>query len=208
MSKPIRVLIVEDNMLARIALRSVIDARPDMSIEAETGRGDEALALYRKVLPDVTVLDLRLPGRSGLEVIRDIRSEFPSARILVLSNYEGSEDIYRAIQAGARAYLTKDTSTDELVTAILSVHRGVRFLPSPVACRMAERIPCSDLTARETQVLQHLVQSFSTEEIAHDLSISEKTVRIHVSAIFQKLHVRSRSEAVLEALHRGIVHIE
>jgi len=203
-----RILLVEDQSIARLALHTIIDPRPDMQIVAETGRGDDAVALFDEHLPDVTVMDLRLPGVSGFEAIAAIRKRHPAARILVLTNYEGSEDVHRALQAGALAYLTKDAGKEELIQAILAVHRGKRYLPAPVGALLAERSPGAGLTERELEVLRLLARGLSNRALAETLGISENTVRIHVAHILQKLGVDDRTQAVITAIQRGIVHVD
>jgi len=164
--------------------------------------------MYRTLRPDVVVLDLRLPRLSGFDVIIQLRKEFPNARIVVLSNYQGSEDIYRAVRSGAMAYLTKDASGEELLNAIQNVDRGLRYLPHVALDRLAERMPAVELTPRETEVLACITQGRSNREIAEDLHIAEKTVRIHVSSVLDKMGARDRTQATIYALQRGIVHLE
>jgi DNA-binding NarL/FixJ family response regulator len=156
----------------------------------------------------VVVLDLRLPRVSGFDVIVHIRREFPNARIIILSNLHGSEDIYRAVRGGAMGYLTKDASGEELLNAIQTVDRGLRYLPHVALDRMAERMPSVDLTPRETEVLTCITQGRSNREIAEELGIAEKTVRIHVSAVLDKMGARDRTQATIYALQRGLVHLD
>jgi len=207
MNRPLRVLLVEDHFLARVALRGILNGRSDMTLVAEAGNGIQAVDLYREHRPDVTIMDLGLPQLSGLEAIKRIRSLDPGARILVLTNFGGSEDVHRALEAGASAYLGKDTGGEELIEAILAVHRKERYLPAPIAARLAERGPTSDLTAREIAVLDLLVKGCTNRDIAHTLGMAEKTARIHVSNILRKLEVADRTEAAVAALHRGIIHL-
>lgn len=206
--QPLRILLVEDHYLARLALHSVIDARSDMRIAGETGDGKQALALYRQLRPDLTIMDVRLPGIGGIEAIRAIRDFDSRARVVVLTNYDQSEDVYRAIQAGALAYLLKDTSGDELVRAILTVSEGQRYLPSAVANRLAERLSANELTPREVQVLELIAHGMSNRQIADRLSIAEKTVRIHVSSVLDKMGLADRTQAAIAAIQRGIVHLD
>ena len=207
MSPKARILIVEDQYFFRLALHTTIDPRPDMAIVGETGKGDEALPLCRQFNPDVVIMDLRLPGLSGFDAIAQIHREFPHVAILVLSNYEGSEDVHRALQSGALAYLTKDAAGDELVNAILAVRNGKRYLPPAVASLLATRVPGSQLTDRELDVLRLLAKGASNREAADALGISENTVRIHVSRILDKLGAADRTQAVLLALQNGLVHV-
>ena len=157
-SRSTNVLLVEDHFLTRVALRSVLTGRFEVSIVAEAESGEQALELYDRVSPDVTLMDLRLPGMSGFEAIEAIRKRNRDARIVVLTNYEGSEDVFRALRAGAMAYLTKDASGEQVLDAILTVHRGMRYLPRSVRDRLAERLPADELTPRERQVLLLITQ--------------------------------------------------
>ena len=207
MSDVTRILLVEDQFFFRLALHTIIDVRDDMKVIAETDKGGDAAALYKAHSPDVTIMDLRLPDIPGFEAILAIRKVDPRARILVLSNYEGSEDIHRALHAGALAYLTKDAGGEELVRAIQAVAHGKRFLPASVGATLAERVPESDLTDREAEVLSLLAKGCSNRDIATRLNISENTARIHVSRILDKLGVADRTQAVLVAIQRGLVHL-
>ncbi len=208
MKRPVRVLLVEDHFLARMALRGVLNGRRDMTLVAEAGNGNQAVELYREHQPDVTIMDLGLPQLSGLEAIKRIRSLDSGARILVLTNFGGSEDVHRALEAGASAYLGKDTGGEELIQAILAVDRNQPYLPKPIAERLAERDPSNELTARELAVLDLLVKGCTNRDIAHTLGMAEKTARIHVSNILRKLEVADRTEAAVAALHRGIIHLD
>ena len=204
----ITVLLVEDHFLARIALRSVLAGHPQICVIGEAGDGEQGLAMYRALRPDVMLLDLRLPGTSGFDVLTRVRREFADARVVVLSNYQGSEDVYRAVRSGAAGYLTKDASGQELIDAITTVHRDLRYLPRTALDRLAERTSVTDLTPRETEVLTCITQGRSNREIAEQLHISEKTVRIHVSAVLDKMGARDRTQATIFALQRGLVHLE
>lgn len=203
-----RILLVEDHFLARQALNSVLSLRSDMKIVAMAENGVEAVARYFEYHPDVVIMDLRLPGMSGLGAIRAIRQRDSNARILVLSNYDGSEDIYRALQAGATAYLLKDTTGAELVQAVQATFRGLRYIPRGVADRLAQRVGAEDLTARELEVLKLVAQGCSNRGIANTLGIAEKTARIHVSNILGKIGVSDRTQLAIEAIQRGLVHLE
>jgi len=204
----ITVLLVEDHFLARIALRSVLAGHSQICVIGEAGDGEQGLAMYRTLRPDVMLLDLRLPGTSGFDVLTRLRREFADARVVVLSNYQGSEDVYRAVRSGAAGYLTKDASGQELIDAITTVHRDLRYLPRTALDRLAERTSVTDLTPRETEVLTCITQGRSNREIAEHLHISEKTVRIHVSAVLEKMGARDRTQATIFALQRGLVHLE
>jgi DNA-binding NarL/FixJ family response regulator len=204
----ITVLLVEDHFLARIALRSVLAGHPQIRVIGEAADGEQGLTMYRTLRPDVMLLDLRLPGTSGFEVLTRLRREFSDARVVVLSNYQGSEDVYRAVRSGAVGYLTKDASGQELIDAITTVHRDLRYLPRTALDRLAERTSVTDLTPRETEVLTCITQGKSNREIAEHLHISEKTVRIHVSAVLDKMGARDRTQATIFALQRGLVHLD
>jgi len=204
----IRILIVEDQYFARLALRTVIDGRDDMEIAAETQSGFEAIALYRQHKPDVVIMDLRLPGMSGFDAIRAIRKEDEAAHIVVLSNYDGSEDVHRALEAGAIAYLTKDASAEELVQAMESATRGKRYLPAALAQLLEGRHPADALTTREREVLELLAQGMSNQDIGTTLGIAEKTVRIHMTHILEKLAVTDRTQAVIKSVQQGLVHLK
>jgi DNA-binding NarL/FixJ family response regulator len=204
----IRVLLIEDHFLARIALRSVISSHSRIVIVGEAADGEQGVQLYRELMPDVIVLDLRLPRLSGFEVMSLLSGESVGARIVVLSNYQGSEDIYRAIRAGASAYLTKDASGEEVINAIENVYRGQRYFSRIALDRLAERLATFELTPRETEVLACITDGLSNKEIAERLTIAEKTVRIHVSSLLDKMGVRDRTQATILALQRGIVHLD
>jgi DNA-binding NarL/FixJ family response regulator len=208
MSDPIRILIVEDQFFFRLALHSIIDARPDMTVVGEADNVRTASDLHRSCHPDLTIMDLRLPDGSGIKAIESIHQRDPKAPILVLSNYEGSEDIHRALQAGAMSYLTKDARGEELIQAILAVSHGKRYLPQVVGAALASRVLDDELTDRETEVLHLLAQGCSNRQVADRLHISENTVRIHVSRILDKLLVKDRTQAVLVAIQRGLVHLD
>jgi DNA-binding NarL/FixJ family response regulator len=204
----IRVLLIEDHFLARMALRSVLNGRGDIALVAEASDGASGVEMYRQYAPDVTIMDLRLPGLSGFDAISAIRKLCRTAKIAVLSNYEGSEDIYRAIRNGAMAYLNKNASGEELVEAIVTVHKGMRYLPPTARDRLAERTSLVELTPREHEVLTCITRGQSNRDIAQQLRIAEKTVRIHVSSVLDKMDVRDRTQAAICAIQRGLVHWE
>jgi DNA-binding NarL/FixJ family response regulator len=206
--KHIRVLLIEDHFLARVALQSVLAGYAEIEVVGEAGDGEAGIDMYRQLHPDIVVLDLRLPQISGFDVISRLRTEFPGARIIVLSNCRGSEDIYRAVRNGAMAYLTKDTNGEELLNAIRNVHCGLRYLSDPMLHRLTERMPAADLTPRESEVLVCITRGRSNREIAEDLRIAEKTVRIHVSSVLDKMGVRDRTQATIMALQRGLIHLD
>lgn len=203
----IRVLIVDDHPIMRIGISAIIEATPDMTTVAQTGSGEEFLELYEKHHPDITLMDLRLPGMSGVEAIRAVMTRHPDAKFVVLTTYEGDEDIHQALEAGARSYIIKGMPHDALVSALRRVHAGGRFLPTPISRALSSRIPNSDLSAREREVLNLIVRGRSNKEIASDLGITESTVKCHVSEILMRLNVNDRTQAVVTALQRGLVHL-
>lgn len=205
---PIRILIADDHPIVREGLVALINRRPDMQVVAEVSDGRAAVQAFEEHRPDVTLLDLRMPEMGGVEAIETIRRQQPEARIIVLTTFDGDEDIYRAIQAGARAYLLKETPRQELLETIRAVHAGQRRIPAEVAARLAGRLLTPDLTPRELTVLQQLVAGKSNREIGLALGITEGTVKVHVNNILAKLDVSDRTQAVTEALRRGIVHLE
>jgi DNA-binding NarL/FixJ family response regulator len=208
MSDPIRIMIVEDHAVVRQGLAALLSTVGDFSIVAEAPDGEESIALYRACQPDVTLMDLRLPRMNGVEAITRIRGEFPQARIIVLTTFDGDEDIYRALQAGARGYLLKGMTAEQLMEAIRSVHAGKSRIPAPVAERLAERMAAPELTGRETEVLRLIVGGNSNKEIAAALFISEATVKTHINSLLGKLGVTDRTQAATTALQRGIVHFD
>jgi two-component system NarL family response regulator len=207
-SNLIRLLIVDDHPAFRMGLAALIKSQPDMAVVAEAGNGLEAIALFRREQPDVTLMDLRLPGLSGVEVIIALRKEFPEARVIVVTTYDGDEDIYRAIQSGAKSYLLKDMSRDEIAGTIRAVHNGQATLPPTVADRLAQRSQRAELTPREMEVLQLLSRGRCNKEIAAALFLSEDTVKSHLKTLFAKLGVQDRTEAAVSALRHGIIHLE
>jgi DNA-binding NarL/FixJ family response regulator len=205
---PIRILIAEDHAVVRQGFIALLRLVEGFQIVAEATNGLQALALFREHRPDITLMDLRMPGAGGVETIIAIRKEFPDARIIVLTTFDGDEDIFRAIQAGARGYLLKGMDADELIDAIQTVHRGKSRIPAAVAERLAERLSGNALTDRETEVLKTIVAGKSNKEIAAALFISEATVKTHINNLLSKLGVADRTQAATMALHRGIVHLD
>jgi two-component system NarL family response regulator len=206
--KVIRLMIVDDHPIVREGLAAIINKQSDMAVAAEAADGQTAVELFREHRPDVSLMDLRLPAMSGVQAITAIRKEFPTARIIVLTTYDGDEDIYRALQAGAQGYLLKGMCREELLEAIRAVHSGLRRIPSPVATKLADRMGGSDLTARELEVLKLIAKGNTNKEVASELSITEATVKGHVNNILSKLGVSDRTQAVTTALQRGIVYLE
>jgi two-component system NarL family response regulator len=202
----IRVLIVDDHRVVRVGLRAIIEAEPDMEVVGEAGDGPAALAAYDAHRPDITLLDLRMPGMSGPEILTALRQRDPNATVIVLTSYDADEDVYRAIQAGARGYLLKGTLPDGVLeAAIRKVHAGQRLLAPEAAARLADRMTSPSLTPREVAVLQLVAQGKSNKEIGTSLSLAEGTVKTHLKRIYEKLGVGDRTEAALLAVQRGIV---
>jgi two-component system NarL family response regulator len=201
----IRLLIVDDHPAFRAGLVALLADQKDLRVVAQCGDGREVLDLYRRERPDVVLMDLRLPGLSGVEAILAIRQEFPEARVIVVTTFDSDEDIYRAIQSGAKSYLMKDMSKAEIVGAIRAVHAGQEHLPSVIAERLAERRRRPELTLREMEVLQLLVKGRSNKEIASGLSIAEDTVKSHLKTLFTKLGVQDRTAAAVSAIRYGLV---
>jgi two-component system NarL family response regulator len=204
----IRIMIVEDHFVVRAGLTSIINSQPDMTIVAEAGNGQDAVELFEQQQPDVTLMDLRIPGLNGTEAIAAIIKKFPRAKTIVLSSYGGDEEIFKALQAGARAYFLKNVKGQDLIGAIRAVHAGQCPLPPEIASRLAERIPKSELSPRELEILTLIAKGGSNRAVASALAISEGTVRVHASNIFAKLGCNDRAQAVSEAFQRGIIHID
>jgi two-component system NarL family response regulator len=207
MSGKIRILVAEDHLVARVGVSTIVNMQPDMTVVAEAANGQQAVEMYRQHLPDVTLLDLRMPGMGGVEAATAIRAEYPHARMIALTTYGGDEDIRRALAAGVQAYLTKDVLHDELLKTIRAVYAGQTYLPASVAAALAAQIPRADLSARELQVLELIVQGLANKQIAYSLSIAEHTVKNHVKNILSKLGVQDRTQAATAAIQRGIIHL-
>lgn len=205
---PIRVLCVDDHPVVRNGISQIVGLQSDMAVVAAAASGDEAVTLYRQHKPDVTLMDLQLPGMSGLETIHSIRTDDPDARIIVLTMYRGDEDIFRSLSAGASTYLLKDTLSHDLVRTIREVHQGRSPLPPDIAAQLAQRRSQPMLTEREIEVTRLIARGMRNKEIAFELGIAEETVHAHVKNIFSKLNVNDRTAALAMALRRGIIHIE
>jgi two-component system, NarL family, response regulator len=205
---PIRVLVVDDHPMIRAGLTATIEPEPDMTVVGSASTGREGLELYRQHQPDVMLIDLKMPEMGGVEAIRTIRAEFPSAKIIVVSTYQGDEDIYRALEAGAVTYLLKDTLAERMIGVIREVAQGGRPIPPEVAERLTGRMFQPALTNRETEVLQLIARGMRNKEIAAELNISDETAQGHVKNILAKLSVHDRTEAVAVAIRRGIVHLD
>jgi two-component system NarL family response regulator len=207
-NESIRVLVIEDHHVVRQGLVALLNVVDGLEVVAEAADGVEAIAKYRKHQPDIALIDLRLPRLSGVEVIERIRMEVPQARFIVLTTYDGDEDIYRALQAGARAYLLKGMTTEELIATIRTVHAGRSHIPPAIAQRLAERMGTEELTVREFDVLEQIVHGKSNKDIAIELVISEATVKTHINNLLSKLGVTDRTQAATAAIQRGIVTLE
>jgi DNA-binding NarL/FixJ family response regulator len=204
----IRVLVVEDHNVVRQGLVALLNLVEGIDVVGEAADGEEAITQFRSHKPDVTLIDLRLPKLAGVEVIQQVRSEAPQARFVVLTTYDGDEDIYRALKSGAKAYLLKGMTTEELITTIREVHAGRSHIPAAIAERLAERMGTEDLTPREAEVLEQIVSGKSNKEIATELAISEATVKTHINTLLSKLGVADRTQAATAAIRRGIVPFE
>jgi DNA-binding NarL/FixJ family response regulator len=203
----IRILIADDHTVVREGLVALVKRKSDMVIVAAASNGREAVDLWKQHRPDVTLLDLRMPELDGVGAIKEIREVDPNAHIVVLTTYDGDEDIYRAIKAGAKAYLLKDTARDALVDTVRRVYAGETYLPPPIAAKLAERVSGAALSQREMEVLQRMAAGKSNKEIGAELFISDGTVKTHVSSIFTKLDVVSRTEAIAIATRRGLIQL-
>ena len=207
-SNTIRVMLVDDHPAFRKGMAALIESETDLRVVAETGNGSEALDLFRRTRPDVVLMDLRLPQMGGVEITMAIRKDYPDARVIVLTTFDTDEDIYRAMQSGAKSFLLKDTSEEELSATIRAVHAGQQTLPPKVAERLAAREERADLSEHELQVLQLLTKGRSNKEIASALTVSEDTVKAHIKHVFTKLDVQDRTEAAITAIRFGIVHLD
>ncbi len=204
----IRVLVVEDHNVVRQGLVALLKVAEGLEVVGEAADGAEAIAQYRKHQPDVTLVDLRLPRMSGVDVIQRVRMEAPQARFIVLTTYDGDEDIYRALKAGAKAYLLKGMTSEELISTIRIVHEGKSHIPPVIAEKLAERMGAEELTPREFDVLEQIVHGKSNKEIAAELDVSEATVKTHINSLLGKLGVTDRTQAATAAIQRGIVPLE
>lgn len=205
--RAIRVLLIEDHPIVRQGIESLLRVEPDIEIVAAVASGEEGVAMYRQHLPDVVMTDLGLPGISGVDTIRILQREFPDCRCIVLTTYDGDEDIHQALKAGAKAYLFKDTFCDEIVSTVRSVHQGQTRVPEAVALRLTERPDTGSLTARELGVLRRMARGESNKEIGAALGIVEGTVKIHVSKILEKMGVDDRTAAAMSAIQRGLIRL-
>jgi two-component system NarL family response regulator len=207
MTEQIRVLVAEDHLVARAGVRAIISMQHDMAVVAEAMNGQQAVELFRQIRPDVTLLDMRMPKMSGVEAAEVICSEFPNARLIALTTYGGDEDVRRALDAGVRAYLTKDVLHDELLRTIRCVHAGETYLPPELAAGQAACQASPHLSEREVEVLDLIVRGQANKQIAYTLSIAEATAKNHVKNILAKLKVQDRTQAATAAIQRGIIHL-
>ena len=204
----IRLLIVDDHPVVRDGLVAILhEGEPDLEVVGEAGDGKEAVVVWRNLRPTVTIMDLQLPGQTGVEAIKAIRREDPEARVLVLTTFDGDADIQRALEAGARGYLLKNVRRAALIEAVRAVAAGQRYLPPATAARLVEAMESERLTARELDVLRLLAQGERNREIANTLGLAEPTVKIHVNNLLRKLEAKDRTEATVIALRRGLIHL-
>ena len=207
MGERIRILVVDDHHVVRQGLVALLNIMPEIEVVGEAGDGLEAIRLHQSLHPDITLMDLQLPKLGGVDAILRIRAEDPAARFIVLTTFDGDEDIFRSLQAGAKAYLLKGMTVEELTSTIQAVHNGKTRISAPIAEKLAERMSGQALTARELAVLERIVAGRANKEIASDLDISEATVKTHVNNLLGKLGVSDRTHAATVAIQRGIVHL-
>jgi len=209
MKKPdkIRILVADDHFVVRIGLVALVNTEPDMEVVAEAADGSQAVDLFARHKPDLVLMDLRMPIKTGIEATVEIRNKFADARVLMLTTFDGDEDIHQALQAGAQGYVLKSSTGEKLIPALRAVAAGQRWIPAEVSIRLAVRNSFEDLTAREVQVLNQLAKGLANKEIADVLAISEHTAKDHLKSILGKLQVADRTEAVTTAIQRGIIHL-
>jgi two-component system NarL family response regulator len=208
MNPKIRILVAEDHLVARVGVSAIINCQPDMAVVAEAVNGKQAVERFRKHLPDITLLDMRMPIMSGLEAAIKIRAEFPDARLIALTSYGGDEDIRRTLAAGVQAYLTKDVLRNELLKTIRTVNAGKTYLPEALAAELDANRNAPQLSDREIEVLELVARGLANKQIAHSLSIAETTAKNHVKNILHKLGVQDRTQAATAAIQRGIIHLQ
>ncbi|MBN3879137.1 MULTISPECIES: response regulator [unclassified Nostoc] len=206
-SATVRILIVDDHAIVRQGLAAMIENEPDMTVVGQAGNGQDALDRYRQLQPDITLMDLRMPHMSGVDATIAICAEFTHARIIVLTTYDGDEDIYRGLRAGAKGYLLKDAEPDALLNAIRIVHSGQQYIPSEVAAKLVQRMNNPELSDREREVIHLMVDGLSNHDIGVALNITESTVKFHINRILSKLGVSDRTQAVVTALKRGLAKL-
>jgi DNA-binding NarL/FixJ family response regulator len=206
-SPPIRVLSADDHPLVREGLAAIVNSQPDMVLVSQAANGVEAIQKHREHRPDVTLMDLRLPDLSGIDAMIAIKAEFPDARVVILTTFEGDAEIQRALREGARGYLLKSAPPNELVEAIRQVHAGKKRVPPDVAAQLAEHMGLESLTTREVEVLQHVAGGNRNRDIGKRLFISEETVKVHIKHIMEKLDANDRTQAIAIAVRRGIIQL-
>jgi two-component system, NarL family, response regulator len=204
----IRVAVFDDHMMVREGIVALLGMHDDLEVVGEAGDGTSAIELYRRLQPDVALVDLRMPGKDGVAVIRELRNEFRNCRLLVLTTYDSEDDVSRALQAGARGYVLKGASRAALTDAIRAVHAGRRYIPPDLADRVLPRPADEELSERETEVLSGIAEGLSNREIGDRLDISESTVKSHMNHLFAKLGVTDRTKALVVALRRGLTRVE
>src|SRR5262245_45843438 len=207
MSQPVSVVIVDDHPVVRDGLQAILSTEPGISVAGEAGTGVEAITRIQEIQPEIVLMDLVLPDMSGSDVIRHFSNAGSESAFIVLTSVAGDEEIYRALDAGARGYLFKDMARKELVQAIWVVHGGERYIPAQVGARLAENFPRHGLSPREIEVLEHVAAGLRNKEIAYQLQLSETTVSSHIASILEKLDVADRTHAVTTALRRGIIRL-
>jgi DNA-binding NarL/FixJ family response regulator len=203
----IRILIADDHYMVRMGLAALVETKPDLQVVGEAADGEQAVEMFKRLRPDLMLMDLRMPLKDGITATREIREQFPDARILMLTTYDGDDDIHKALSAGAGGYVLKNSTRESLIPALRAVAAGQRWIPQEVASRLASRKMFEELTPRELEVLHQLATGRANKEIADVLKISEHTVKDHLKSILGKLHVADRTEAVTVALQRGIIHL-
>ena len=206
--KPIRVLVVDDHHVVRSGVVASLGIEDDLAVVGEAESGEQALAIYAECAPDVVLMDLRMRGGNGIETTATLRAKVPDARVLMYTTFDGEEDVYRAVQAGARGYLLKSAPRDELIAALRTVAAGERYLPPELAQRLAQRVAGPEISEREVEVLRLISAGKSNKEIGSALHIAEDTVKRHVSNILTKLGVSDRAQAATEAFRRGLLHLD
>ena len=204
----IKIMLVDDHSIVRKGLALILEAEPDMTVIGQADNGTDAVERIRTLRPDVTLMDLKMYGMSGVDAVSAVRADLPSARIVMLSTYDRDDDIYRSIRAGAMGYLVKDTPSDEILEAIRNVHAGRKYFPPLVSEKLAERLTMPELSERETEVLRLMTAGQSNKEIANSLTLAIGTVKCHVNSILAKLSADDRTQAVVTALKKGLTDLD